>query len=62
MKQRISGLVLAGALLLAAPAAMLAHHSFAAEYDAKKPVNVKGVVTKVDWTNPHVYFLSLIHI
>jgi len=56
MKQRISGLVLAGALLLAAPAAMLAHHSFAAEYDAKKPVNVKGVVTKVDWTNPHVYF------
>ena len=56
MKQRISGFVLAGALLLTAPAAMMAHHSFAAEYDAKKPVNVKGVVTKVDWTNPHVYF------
>ena len=34
----------------------LAHHSFAAEYDAKKPVTLKGVVTKVEWMNPHVYF------
>src|SRR5260370_38708525 len=34
----------------------VAHHSFAAEYDSSKPVKVKGVVTKVDWTNPHVYF------
>ena len=34
----------------------LAHHSFAAEYDSSKPVKMKGVVTKVDWTNPHVYF------
>ena len=56
MKQRISGLVVAGAMLLTAPADMLAHHSFAAEYDAKKPVKLKGTVTKVDWTNPHVYF------
>ena len=43
-------------MLLAAPAAMLAHHSFAAEYDAKKPITLKGTVTKVDWMNPHVYF------
>jgi hypothetical protein len=56
MKQRISGLVVAGAMLLTAPAGMLAHHSFAAEYDAKKPITLKGTVTKVDWTNPHVYF------
>jgi hypothetical protein len=56
MKQRISGLVVAGAMLLTAPAHMLAHHSFAAEYDAKKPITLKGTVTKVDWTNPHVYF------
>lgn len=42
-------------LLLGAPAAR-AHHSFAAEYDSKKPVTLKGIVTKVDWMNPHVYF------
>lgn len=35
---------------------VLAHHSFAAEYDAKKPIKVKGIITKVDWMNPHVYF------
>jgi hypothetical protein len=43
-----------GALLAATP--LLAHHSFAAEYDSKKPVTLKGIVTKVDWMNPHVYF------
>src|SRR6516162_2224457 len=42
--------------LLVAAAPVMAHHSFAAEYDSKKPVTLKGIVTKVDWTNPHVYF------
>lgn len=32
-----------------------AHHSFAAEYDAMAPITLTGVVTKVDWTNPHAY-------
>ena len=33
-----------------------AHHSFAAQYDATKPVTLQGFVTKVEWYNPHVYF------
>jgi len=52
-----SGLVavLAFAAVLAAAAPVWAHHSFAAEYDSKQEVTLKGVITKVDWTNPHIY-------
>ena len=47
--------IVALSMLLAGTSAM-AHHSFAAEYDASKPVTLEGVVTKVEWANPHVYF------
>lgn len=43
----------AGAVLLLAAIPGEAHHSFAAEFDIGKPVNVHGTVTKVDWVNPH---------
>lgn len=46
-------LLLAG--LLAATIPALAHHSFAAEFDAAKPVTVQGTVNKVEWTNPHIW-------
>ena len=47
---------MAGAGLLISGLPALAHHSFAAEYDATKKVEVNGTVTKVEWTNPHAHF------
>jgi len=47
------GLLVLGLLPLGAPVA--AHHSFAAEFDGNKPVTLNGVVTKVEWRNPHIW-------
>jgi len=52
---RLCALV-AGFGLLVGAVPVLAHHSFEAEYDAKKPVEVKGMVTKMEWMNPHARF------
>ena len=48
----------AGACLFAlvAVSPVLAHHSFSTEYDRTKPVSVTGVVRKVEWKNPHIWF------
>lgn len=43
------------ALILAAAVPGLAHHAFSAEFDGSKTIVVKGVLTKVEWTNPHIY-------
>ena len=51
---RVRFIVALSVLLMGASAS--AHHSFSSEYDASKPVTLQGVVTKVEWMNPHVYF------
>jgi Family of unknown function (DUF6152) len=49
-------LLAAFAILASSSGAVTAHHSFAAQYDANKPVTLKGIVSKVEWTNPHARF------
>jgi hypothetical protein len=54
MSARLTPLLVTAALVLAGLPAW-AHHAFAAEFDAKRPVKLRGVVTKMEWINPHAW-------
>jgi len=54
MRAKLAVLVVGAGLLLAA-VPLMAHHSFAAEYDATKPVKFTGTVTQMEWINPHAW-------
>ena len=57
MRTRLgSAVFVAGLGLLVAATPTLAHHAFSAVFDANKPVKMTGVVTKVEWQNPHAWF------
>ena len=54
MRAKLAVLLMGAGLLLSA-ASLLAHHSFAAEYDAQRPVKMTGTVTQMEWINPHAW-------
>ncbi len=54
MKKYMLGVVVLAATMLLRP--VDAHHSFAAEFDAERPIQLTGIVTNIEWTNPHVWF------
>ena len=58
MHTKLFGVIAGAALLVATATPLIAHHSFAAEFDVNKPIKIKGRVAKVEWLNPH----SWIHV
>lgn len=55
MNEQVVRVVIAVAASLVASESVLAHHSFAAEFDAKQPVKLEGTLTKIEWVNPHAW-------
>ena len=57
MRTKLIGLIAGGGLMLSAAAPVLAHHSFAAEFDANQPVKLEGTVKEFRWVNPHSWLI-----
>jgi hypothetical protein len=55
MRTKFLTLAMAAVLMAAAAPALIAHHAFGAEFDANRPVLLKGKVTKLEWVNPHAW-------
>ena len=53
---RVMTALLTSIAVLASGLSLVAHHSFAAQYDRTKPITLKGAITKLEWANPHIYF------
>ena len=55
MRQRLLGVLLAVVAMFGVAPLLSAHHSVAGQFDTSKQVTLKGVISKVDWVNPHIY-------
>jgi hypothetical protein len=56
MNRKLTSFLTAGVAILLMGTALVAHHAESAQFDNTKPVNLKGVVKKVEWMNPHIWF------
>jgi hypothetical protein len=55
MRVKLFGVVAVAAVMMATEVQVLAHHSFAAEFDAQRPIKLRGTVVKMEWSNPHAW-------